>query len=729
MEKALSHNEMVDRARHFSATWVGETYERGESQSFWTALLDVFGVDRRRVGASFERRAVRSSTGRTGYIDVFWPGIFLAEQKSHGRSLTDARDQAFDYLPSLSDSEHPRVVAVCDFATLRFWYLDGTSPGEPVDVPLGGLADHLDKFAFLTGARDRAVAEQEAANAEAVTRLGALYAALNEALSPANAADDTAALADEREHEISVLLMRLLFLMFGDDTDLWPRGLFHDYVSEHTSLDGTDVGGQLASLFQTLNTPEKRRPQNLAYELERFPYVNGGLFSPQGNVQIPVFDRNMREILRDCCRYDWRDLSPEIFGSMFQVIKSREARRSGGEHCTTETNILRTLRPLFLDELHAEMEDCGSNLNRLKQLHRRLGLLRVLDPACGCGNFLIVAYRELRHLELDILRRIVALTGQDMLGFDVTAALVVSPAQFYGIEIEEWPARIAETAFFIVDHQANRSTAAEFGDAPNRLPITVTADIRIGNALRTDWGTVLPPSDEVIVVGNPPFGGDRGLSREQKNDLQAAWGGRKTSHLDYVTGWYAKAVDYLRSHTARWAFVSTNSISQGEPVADLWPKILDAGWRCRFAHRSFRWDSDAPGKAAVHVSILGFDRSRSSRPRLWTYPESGVGDPSIHDVPTISPYLSPGPNVLVRSRSTPLSKDLPTASFGNMARDGGALLVEPDEVEEVRDDPIAARYLRRFIGANELLYGSGLSVVPDACSASSGSWRLLRSRP
>lgn len=401
---------------------------------------------------------------------------------------------------------------------------------------------------------------------------------------------------------------------------------------------------------------------------------------------------------------------------MFQTVNSKEARRAGGEHYTTEENILKTIDPLFMSELRDRLSAAWDDKRRLSELHNDLGRLRIMDPACGCGNFLIVAYRELRALELELLKRRRDLdildgkssgTDRSQLSLDLTSRIQVTVDHFYGIEIKEWPARIAETAMLLVDHLANQAMHEEFGIAPDRLPITVAPIIRQGNALRNDWAQLLEPSADVIILGNPPFSGRGDRTAEQTNDQKHVWGAAYNINLDYVTAWYLKTVRYFGTLPGRWAFVSTNSVCQGEPVATLWAPILTAGWRCRFAHRSFEWTTEAKDKATVHVSIVGFDRPKrtSPKPVLWTYPKGGRGSAAATTATCINPYLLlDGPNLLIRKTSKPLSRQLPEASFGSMPNDGGNLLVEANEYDGVAADPIAAKYLRRFIGAKELLH-------------------------
>lgn len=538
----------------------------------------------------------------------------------------------------------------------------------------------------------------ETASVEAARLMGTLYRELEKSRVPS--------------HDATLFLARLLFLLFGDDTGMWEARLFQRYVADHTTDDTlhTDLDG----LFQALNTPEAKRTLPPGSPYGRFRYINGGLCADP--LSIPPLTAGFRAGLLSAGDFDWGVISPAVFGSMFQTVKDKKARRHGGEHYTTEANILKTIGPLFLEEYQARLEAGWDDKAQLTKLHNDLGRLRFLDPACGCGNFLIVAYRELRSLELELLKRrrdLDILDGvhtrgvdRSQMSLDVTGDIKVTLDHFYGIEIEEWPARIAETAMLLVDHLANQRMEQDFGLSPDRLPITIAPTIHHGNALHIDWSSLVPPSDHVIILGNPPFIGQYTKTPSQTADTRLIWGGRWNGYLDYVTCWYAKALDYFGDHRGRWAFVSTNSICQGEPVEYLWRPILAAGWRCRFAHRSFRWVTETADGAAVHVSIIGFDKAANPKPVLWTYPEDGKDDGTPRIATRISPYLIDGPNVLVSSRSTPLSPSMPAVIYGSKPTDDKKLLVSADEYDAVAADPIAAKYLRRFIGARELLHDS-----------------------
>ncbi|MFC5177331.1 class I SAM-dependent DNA methyltransferase [Nocardioides taihuensis] len=515
----------------------------------------------------------------------------------------------------------------------------------------------------------------------------------------------------KRDHEISATMARVLFLLFGDDTEMWKDSsgepmpdLFQDFIKDHTERDGSDIAARLNALFRALDTAPNQR-KGLAPELAAFPYVNGGIFDEK--INLPDLDNDFRKAILDACAVDWSTISPAIFGSMFQSVRDAQTRRELGEHYTSEENILKTLNPLFLDDLRAEFDAAlardtdKKKENALNALWAKLGNIRYMDPACGCGNFIIVAYRELRDLELRIMEALQDLSGYAQLAFDPTLSLRVTLDHFYGIEIDEWPARIAETAMFLIDRQSDLKMKERFGVAPERLPIQRAARIIVGNAMKLDWAEVCPAAERVIVAGNPPFLGHATRSEVQAEELRAAWGRDDISRLDYVTGWHAKALRYFENRNGEWAFVTTNSITQGDPVPLLFGPIFDAGWRIKFAHRTFPWTSDAAGKAAVHCVIVGFGRDVKN-PVLFDEPSAGGG---VRAVKSINAYLADAPNAFIVKRMTPLGVGLPETTFGNMPRDDGNLIVTADELADVRSDPIASKYLRPFIGADELLNG------------------------
>lgn len=694
MATALSLNEIRRRCAKLVVSWRDEPgEERQQAHEFVRDLLLAFGITKTKA-AMYERRARRASTGRMGYIDALLPGLCLIEMKSRRRDLVAAEEQAIDYIDSLPEIEQPRWVVTCNFDTIRVLDLhDQKVDPAPVQFPLEELPVNAEALAFLAGYQvqrfgDR---EQERASIKAAQVMAELYEALE-----GSGYDD---------HEASQFLVRTLFALYADDSGIWERDLFFEFLEQRTSEDGSDLGPRLAQLYQLMNTPLERRQRNTDELLLRFPYVNGGIFAEP--LTIPSFDAHMRELLLNACAFNWAGISPAIFGSLFQAVKSAEARRLLGEHYTTETNILKTINPLFMDELRARFARHVHDSTQLKRLHSELAKIRVLDPACGCGNFLVVAYRELRDLELQIVQRLRELGDDSLIPmFFVRDNLAVRLEHFFGIEIEEWPASIASTALYLVDHQANQRMELALGKAPESLPLETLSTIHIANALRTDWRDIVEPGPHVRIVGNPPFIGHISKSLDQRSDLKLVWGEQYDGYLDYVTGWFKKASDYFDGvDGGRFAFVSTNSVAQGQPVPALFGPLFAAGWRIRFAHQTFPWESEAPGMAHVHCVITGYDKYEKTPALLYSYGRDDA-EPEARPVKTINAYLLDAPDVLVRKRRFPLSKDLPGARFGTMPADGGNLIVEVADYASVAADPIASKYLHPFIGARELLHNA-----------------------
>ena len=690
--------------------------ESSHDQQFWGDLLDCFGVNARDLYL-YQRSAKRASTGRTGMIDMFMPGKVIGEAKSLGVPLDDAHAQALDYLlgGTIANSHMPAYVVCSNFETLRVSRLNRNYVGDSADwditFPLEEIDEHVEQLAFLADYETSAYREEEKASLEASRLMVELFRAMNgddvdEAVG--DEAPTTPEEEDERVMRTSIYLTRILFLLFGDDAGLWDTPhLFADFVRNETTPES--LGPQLNELFSVLNTAPEKRPKRLPSTLAKLPYVNGALFAEP--LASEYFDYQMREALLAACDFDWSTIDVSVFGSLFQLVKSKEARRSDGEHYTSKANIMKTIGPLFLDELRAEADKLVSSpstsVAALERFRDSLSELVFCDPACGSGNFLLLAYRELRQIETDVIVAIRQRRGETGMSLNIEWEQKLSIDQFYGFELNWWPAKIAETAMFLVDHQANKELANAVGRPPERLPISITAHIHHGNALSFDWAKTLPTAaGETFIFGNPPFRGDA-REREQQDDLERAWGNKtdKISRLDYVTGWHAKSLDFFENRNGRFAFVTTNSITQGDQVPRLFGPIFKAGWRIRFAHRTFVWDSEAPGKAAVHCVIVGFDRALESRPKLWDY-EHGKGEPVPVSVErAINAYLVDGPNVLVEKRNTPLSPLLGKGTRGSMPSDGGNLLIDVTSYQEVMDDSIAAKYIHPYLGARELLHG------------------------
>ncbi|MCO1657355.1 class I SAM-dependent DNA methyltransferase [Pseudonocardia humida] len=558
----------------------------------------------------------------------------------------------------------------------------------------------LDVNAVLTKVRSAFDVESQNESKRASKLMAKMYGAVERAY--ASDADPK-----QRDHEVSVILARILFLLFGDDTDMWAADLFQDFIKDYTARDGQNMAERFNELFQVLNTTHGSERQVYAGELAPLPYVNGGIFEEQ--IQMPEVGLEFRDAVLEASAVDWSTISPAIFGSMFQSVRDSQTRRELGEHYTSEENILKTLNPLFLDELRTEFDRATERdtprkqANALNALWSKLGDIRYLDPACGCGNFIIVAYRELRAIELDIMVALQTIDGSSQLSFDPTLDLKVTLDSFFGIEIDEWPAKIAETAMFLVDRQCDLRLKERFGEAPQRLPISRQACIVVGNALRLNWSEICSPTASVIVAGNPPFIGARLKSQSQAMDLQHAWGADYDSDFDLVTGWYAQAMTYFGNCDGRWAFVSTSSVSRGASAASLFAPLARRGWKIKFAHRIFAWSSEAAGKAAVHCVIVGFARE-VTRPRLFDY-RRPTEPPVELRASSINAYLVDAPWVLITKRRSVLSRSLSKCDFGSMANDGGNLLVDDSDLDEIKSDSIAVRYLRRFVGSDELING------------------------
>lgn len=674
---ALSWNEIKDRALKFSNDWADESRERAEKDSFWNDFFEVFGKSRKSV-AIFEK-AVKKLGGGQGYIDVFWPGQLIIEHKSKGKNLDAAFEQASDYFHGLKEEEVPRYVLVSDFQKFKFYDLEDRT--EHV-FTLADFHKNIKLFGFIAGYKKREFKEQDPVNIKAAEMMGKLHDKLEES-------------GYEGQH-LEVFLVRLLFCLFADDTAIFEKDTFKHYIEIKTSEDGSNLGALIAQFFQVLNTPQEKRLKNLDEDLSSFPYVNGKLF--EQHLPIAAFDSKMRDILLECSSLDWGDISPAIFGSLFQSVMNPEERRNLGAHYTSEKNILKVIKPLFLDELRDELHKVKDNKNKLREFHKKLGSLKFLDPACGCGNFLIITYRELRLLELEVLMKLHG--NQQALGID--QIMLVEVDQFYGIELDEFAARIAEVAMWLIDHQMNLKVSEAYGFYYSRLPLKKSATIIQGNALQIDWSGIISKVDLNYIIGNPPFLGKQYQNNEQKSDLALMFKGVKGSGvLDYVTAWYIKASKFIKATKIKVGFVSTNSISQGEQTAILWKELLNNyNINIHFAHQTFKWNNEARGKAAVFVVIIGFANFKIKDKRIFKY-ESLTSEPFEILVKNINPYLVEGPNILINRRRAPLCK-VNEMIKGSTPNDGGNFLFTKKELNEINDS-IALSYIREFVGGYELI--------------------------
>lgn len=683
----LSWNEIKSRAIAFSTEWKDITREEAEAKPFLIEFLNVFGISRKRV-ATFEHR-VKKIDKKSGYIDLLWPGMLLVEMKSKGQDLEKAYQQAKEYCHGLKDHELPKQIMISDFETFHVY----NETGEKTVFKCENLVDYIQVFADIAGYQKRSFKEQDPVNIEAAELMGTLHDKLKE--------------VGYTGHELELYLVRLLFILFADDTNIFERGTFLDYLEQRTGEDGSDLGLHLEGLFSVLNTPEDKRLRTLDEQRASFPYVNGKLFEEK--LQVADFDVEMRQILLDCCRLDWGKISPAIFGSLFQSVMDEEARRNLGAHYTSEKNIMKVIKPLFLDDLHSEFMDAGSNKQKLHSLHSKISKLKFLDPACGCGNFLIISYRELRMLELEIVKKL--LGGQTVT--NISHYFLVDVDQFYGIEYEEFPSQIAQVAMWLIDHQMNMLASQTFGEYMPRIPLKKSAVIVHGNALRIEWQSLISTRDELFsyILGNPPFLGKQVQSQNQKNDMETVFSGVKNAGvLDYVAAWYLRSAEYLSSFrhlinkTCKVAFVSTNSISQGEQVGVLWQELFTKhNIKIHFAHRTFKWGNEARGNAAVHVVIIGFSNYDTANKLIFDY-EDIQGEPHMVHAKNINPYLVEGRDLALLIRKRPINS-VPEMFKGSQPTDDGNLLMTNEEKEEfVLREPQAAKFIKPFISAKEFLH-------------------------
>ncbi|MBR9909677.1 MAG: class I SAM-dependent DNA methyltransferase [Gammaproteobacteria bacterium] len=689
----LSWNEIKARAARFTDDWQDAHYEKGETQTFYNEFFEVFGNRRRNVAVYEEK--VKKINDKQGFIDLFWPGHLLVEQKSAGRDLAKARVQATDYFLSITEKEKPRFILLSDFQTFELLDLE---ENEEHHFTLAELPDNVRHFAFIAGYQQTKYRDQDPANIEASELMSNLHKLLEE--------------SGYTGHSLERLLVRFMFCLFAEDTGIFPMESFLRLIEDRTAEDGSDLGGWLIHLFEVLNTPVEKRQKNLDEDLAAFPYVNGQLFADP--IGIPSFDSAMRDALLKCTYFNWTKVSPALFGSLFQTVMLPESQRQGGAHYTSEKNILKIIQPLFLDELRNEFEHIKSlkigRQQKFEQLQDKISELAFFDPACGCGNFLILALRELRELELEILEALNPNRSRQRV-LDIGALTKISLDNFCGIEIEEFPARIAEAAMWLVDHQMNMRLSESFGQAYVRLPLKTAANIYHGNAVTKDWSEVISASKCSYILGNPPFIGKKEQTKVQKSEVNAVFEGVKGKGvMDYVACWYIKAAKYIQNTNVEVAFVSTKSIVQGEQVGILWNEIYKYSCHISFAHRTFKWTIDekrAKGMkiAAVHVVIVGFSSKDVSTKKIYEY-ETVVSDPHVVAAKTINAYLVEGPEVSVFSRRKVLSSNAPEMKYGSIGIDGGHLVLTQEERKAlISKEPAAEPYIRPFVGADEYIKG------------------------
>lgn len=694
---ALTTNEIRKRLNAFAKEQKGASNERSQAQTFWLRFYECFGI--RDVSAAVYEQSVKKLGGAQGFIDSFIPGKLIVEHKSRGKDLDAAFDQASEYFLSLKEEERPRYIITSDFARIRLY--DLSSGGGYRQCKLSELAKKADWFLFLVEGEITDFTEESEADRSAAYAISKLHESLLR--------------ANFKGRKLEVLLTRLLFCLFAEDTGIFgENGQFRRLI-EGTRPDGKDLGGAIAELFQVLNTPEDDRQKNLDEALMRFAYINGNLFGEKSD--IPSFDSELRDQLLACAQLDWSGISPAIFGAMFQGVleehnpegadssNRKASRRELGAHYTSERNILRVINPLCMDDLRAELSKVKRNKKLLQSFYDKLPTLTFFDPACGCGNFLVIAFRELRQLEMDTIEAMsdVGLTKGGLL--DVSTLCRVKVNQFYGIEIDEAAAHIGRVALWITDHQMNLEAADRFGTTRPTVPLVDSATIVCGNSLRIDWNEVIPAERCSYVLGNPPFIGYSYQTKEQKQDMELIFGNVKGAGvLDYVACWYAKAAQYIQSHPSTdVAFVSTNSITQGEQVAILWGHLFAQGIHIRFGHRTFQWSNEGKGIAAVHCVIVGFGLSEPKQRVLFSYGDNIKGEPTSFAARNINPYLVDAPTIFIEKRRTPICA-APEMTRGSSPVDGGNLLMnDADKALLLQAEPQAEKWIAPYLMGDEFI--------------------------
>jgi hypothetical protein len=680
---ALSWNEIKDRSLKFSNEWADETKERAEKDSFWNDFFNVFGISRRRV-ATFEE-PVKKLSGNQGFIDLFWKGTLLVEHKSKGKDLDKAYEQATDYFPGLKEHELPKYILVSDFDKIKLFDLDEKTEHE---FHVSELYKNVKLFGFIAGYQKRTFKEEDPVNIKAAELMGKLHDQLEE--------------FGYEGHHLEVYLVRLLFILFADDTSIFEEDTFKEFIDQKTNEDGSDLGALMAQFFQVLNTPKDKRLKNLDEHLHQFPYVNGKLF--EEILPIASFNSKMRNILLEASALDWGKISPAIFGSLFQSVMNPEERRNLGAHYTSEKNIFKLIKPLFLDELRTEFEKVKSSSKKLKEFHNKLSTLKFLDPACGSGNFLIITYRELRLLEIEVLKKLYSTKQGSQLTFGIESIINIEVDQFYGIEYDEFAAKIAEVAMWLIDHQMNMRVSEEFGQYFARLPLKKAAKIINGDALEIDWEDVVSKNELSYVIGNPPFIGSNIMNKNQRNQIVQIFNKKSGGGtLDYVAGWYILASKFIQNTHIKAAFVSTNSITQGEQTSLLWnPLQNEYGVKIHFAHTTFKWSNEAKGNAAVYCIIVGFANFDIKKKTLFTY-EDIKGEPSEIFVKNINAYLVDSKDVFIEKNRKPIC-DVPGIMKGNYYAKSKGLIVEEKDLDVLLNkEPKAKKWIKKLIGASEFL--------------------------
>lgn len=690
----ISNDIVLDNAYKFVEAHQNDSDERQQAQSWIKDFLEkVFQINTRKVNAGFEWRVKVGKYQQ--YVDHLLNGVMLIEMKSKGKSLDKAKSQAYNYVMKLKENDIPRYVMLCDFETIKLSDLD---TGKEITFPVKELTSNISVFDFLKGKEIKITTPQSPVNAKAANLLETLHIMLREKNYPRNATE--------------LLMTRIVFCMFADYTGIFEVGQYRSYILKHTKEDGSDIVDKMGSLFVVLNTPEDERYQQ--GDLGDFRYINGGLF----DVQIPTgirLNKEIRDMLLKISELDWSQISPIIFGSMFEGAMDDKKRHDLGAHFTSEINIMKVLDSLFLDELNAEFQKILNlkigKLNKLNEFHNKISSLVFLDPACGSGNFLMLAYRELRRLEHEVVSKILIQEwkkdNRGTLGTEYQDTLLtiedrikVEVNHFYGIELQPYAVSIAKLGLWLIDHLMNMEASNKFGQYFVRLPLHAGANIYVDNALKLDWKDIVPISKLSYILGNPPFIGHNVKSSDNQKELKAVapkWKG--IASLDYVSGWFIKASKMMEYNPLiETAFVSTNSIAQGIQAINLFSELFSKGFCINFAHQTFEWDNNG---AKVHVIITGFSKINKKQKRLFKY-SSLKAEPQLIEVPNINEYLLPMKSVELTALYNQISGK-PNMVYGSNMSTGTALMFKEKEYEEfIKKVPWTKEYMRPLIGAKEL---------------------------
>ncbi len=692
-------------AKEFAEKWKGKGYEKGECQPFWLSLLrDVYDIKNPEQYINFETPL---HIDRTSFIDGYISATkVLIEQKSLGKDLnkpikqSDGSSltpfqQAKRYIVDLPVDQHPHYVVTCNFS--EFWVYDMNKPnGVPEKIRLEDLEKEYYRLQFLVESGNEHLKREMEVSIKAGDIVGLLYDAFAKQYKEPE--------SKHALHSLNVLCVRLVFCLYAENTEIFGRyGMFHDYMEDFKT---NQLRRALVDLFHILDTkPEDRDPylkeDNPA--LAAFPYVNGGLFSDE-DIEIPPFTEEIRELLLSeaSAGFNWSEISPTIFGAVFESTLNPETRRSGGMHYTSIENIHKVIDPLFLDDLKKEFSDIReiaverTRKRKLQEFQHKLASITFLDPACGSGNFLTESYLSLRRLENDVMRELTH--GEIAFGDENFSPIEISLEQFYGIEINDFAVTVAKTALWIAESQMMKETEKIVLMHLDFLPLKSYTNIVEANALHINWEDVVPKQKLTYIMGNPPFVGARMMDAEQKNDLNGIFKGwRNAGNLDYVSSWFKKATDMLSGTSIRAALVATNSISQGESVANLWKPLMESGVHIDFAHQTFRWDSEASIKAHVHCVIIGFSTAPNDKPKVI------YNDNRMLKVKNINGYLIDADNIFIESRNKPIC-DVPEIGIGNKPIDNGNYLFTESERDEfIKKEPAAAKYFKPWYGSYEFI--------------------------